>query len=141
ECPHVDPFDVTLRRLTVRDTRYLQGLAASSPDNLEASGLDARSHALVRIAALIALGAGVQSYAGCVDAARAAGATDEEIAGTLVATLPLLGEARVITEAPKLGLALGYDVEGALEAPDPIATPAGPPQATARGVDTDTTRV
>ena len=35
--------------------------------------------------------------------------------GTLVAAIPIVGAPRVISAAPKLGLALGYDVDAALE--------------------------
>ena len=50
-----------------------------------------------------------------IDKARKAGATNDEIVGTLVAVMPALGSARVVCAAPKLGLALGYDVAEALE--------------------------
>jgi hypothetical protein len=35
--------------------------------------------------------------------------------GVLIAMLPVVGVARVVTAAPNLGLALGYDVGEALE--------------------------
>jgi hypothetical protein len=35
--------------------------------------------------------------------------------GTLVAALPVAGAARVVSAAPKLSLALGYDIDEALE--------------------------
>jgi hypothetical protein len=35
--------------------------------------------------------------------------------GVLLAVVPILGEPRVVSAAPKLGLALGYDVGAALE--------------------------
>jgi hypothetical protein len=50
-----------------------------------------------------------------VEAARRRGATNDEIVGCLIAALPALGVARVVSAAPKLGLALGYDVGSALE--------------------------
>jgi hypothetical protein len=55
------------------------------------------------------------SYLCAVEAARAAGARDDEIVGCLLAVLPILGEPPVVSAAPKLGLALGYDVSAALE--------------------------
>ena len=51
-----------------------------------------------------------------VDAAGEAGVTHEEIVGALIAVLPTVGVARVVSAAPNLGLALGYDVGEALEA-------------------------
>ena len=50
--------------------------------------------------------------------ALAAVATADEIVGTLVAVMSLTGVPRTVSAAPKLGLALGYDVEAALEALD-----------------------
>jgi hypothetical protein len=39
----------------------------------------------------------------------------KEECGCLLAVVPILGEPRVVSAAPKLGLALGYDVGAALE--------------------------
>jgi 4-carboxymuconolactone decarboxylase len=39
----------------------------------------------------------------------------DEIVGTLIAVLPIVGVPRVVSAAPNLGLALGYDVANALE--------------------------
>ena len=50
--------------------------------------------------------------------ARAAGATADEIVGTLVAVVSLTGVPRAVAAAPKLGLALGYDVDAVLEGLD-----------------------
>ena len=49
--------------------------------------------------------------------ALAAGATNDEIVAPLQALPPVTGTARVVQCAPKLALALGYDVEDALERP------------------------
>ena len=50
-----------------------------------------------------------------VEAAVSAGVTYDEIVGTLIAVMPIVGVARVVSAAPNLGLALGYDVAEALE--------------------------
>ena len=47
--------------------------------------------------------------------ALAAGATSDEIVACLEAVTSVTGAARVVQCAPKVGLALGYDVEAALE--------------------------
>jgi hypothetical protein len=44
--------------------------------------------------------------------------TSDEIVELLVAMAPLIGSARVVCAAPKLALALGYDVEGDIEGVD-----------------------
>lgn len=111
----VEGFDVTLRRLTVRDDDLVDSVLGSDSASVAASCLDAKTHALVRIGALIAQDAAPQSYASCVDDARRAGAGDEEIVGTLIAAMRVVGSPRVVSAAPKLGLALGYDVDAALE--------------------------
>ena len=46
-----------------------------------------------------------------VELATAAGATDDEIVGVLLAIAPAVGNARVVGVAPSLGLALGYDFD------------------------------
>ena len=80
--------------------------------------LDCKTHALVRIGALVAVDAGTPSYLSAVEAALAAGATADEIVGALVAVTPIAGAPRVVAAAPRLGLALGYDVPEALESVD-----------------------
>jgi alkylhydroperoxidase/carboxymuconolactone decarboxylase family protein YurZ len=51
-----------------------------------------------------------------VEAALRAGLTHDEIVGVLVALIPVIGVPRVVSAAPNLGLAVGYDVGEALEA-------------------------
>jgi alkylhydroperoxidase/carboxymuconolactone decarboxylase family protein YurZ len=113
----VDTFDETLRRLVVGDTRFLSELSVEAA-NTAASSLEPKTHALVQIAALTNLEAAPQSYTPCVEAARLAGASDEEIVGTLLAAIPIVGAPRVVSAARSLGLALGYDLDAALEAED-----------------------
>jgi len=80
-----------------------------------ASGLDGRTTALVRVAATIALDAAGASFQHAVAFALDAGATQDEIVATLEAVTPITGTSRVVASAPKIALALGYDVEEALE--------------------------
>ena len=47
-----------------------------------------------------------------------AGASRDEMVGTLIAVIPIVGVARVVSAAPNLALALGYDVSEALERVD-----------------------
>jgi hypothetical protein len=51
-----------------------------------------------------------------LDGSRRTGATFDEIVGCLIAVAPVVGLARVVSAAPELALALGYDVDAALEA-------------------------
>jgi 4-carboxymuconolactone decarboxylase len=104
-----------LRRLAIGDDAYIAAALMSEAVNLSKSNLDRKSHALVRLGALIAVDAAAPSYLDAVESARKADTTDEELVGCLIAVLPTLGAARVISAAPKLSLALGYDVTAALE--------------------------
>ena len=65
----------------------------------------------------LAIDAAPSSYQSVVETALAAGATVDEVVGTLIAVAPTIGLARVVSAAPELALALGYDVDAALEAP------------------------
>ena len=82
------------------------------------SGLEDKTHALVRLGTTVAVEAGQTSYQLAVERALAAGATPDEIAGTLFAVVCLTGVPRAVAAAPKLALALGYDVDAALEGLD-----------------------
>ena len=80
--------------------------------NLEASGLDARTFALAKIAALIALDAPPASYAWQVANALDDGATPEDILGVLRAIAPQVGGPKVVAAAPEIMVALGLSVDG-----------------------------
>jgi 4-carboxymuconolactone decarboxylase len=111
----MEDYQVTLRKLALRDTKYIEGLLQTDSANATVAGIEDRAHALIRIGALIALNAAPPAYMDSVNAAVRAGASEDEIVGTLIAVLPTVGVARVVTAAPNLGLALGYDVAEALE--------------------------
>lgn len=78
------------------------------------SGLDPRSYALVKLAALIALDAPPASYLWQVSNALDAGVTPEDLIGVLIAISPQVGGPRLVAAAPELMVALGLSVpEGA----------------------------
>jgi hypothetical protein len=81
-------------------------------------GLDGRTAALARVAALVALGAPPGSYEHDVGCALAAGASVDDVVGTLKVVARTVGLARVVCAAPGLSLALGYDIDDALETLD-----------------------
>jgi 4-carboxymuconolactone decarboxylase len=111
----LEPPEQVLRKLTIRDDALLRRVLAEECGRPAESALDPKTHALACISALIAMDAAAPSYLCAVESARAVGASDDEIVGCLLAVLPILGEPRVVCAAPKLGLALGYDVGAALE--------------------------
>ena len=102
-----------------RDT--LAGLALADPELLleglelrtewqSQSGLDPRSFALVKIAALIALDAPPASYLWQVSNALDAGATAEDLVGVLRAIAPQVGGPKIAAAAPELMVALGLSL-------------------------------
>ena len=96
-----------LRRLAINDTRGVE----DGPGE----GLDPKTSALVRLAALVAVGGAVPSYGAEADAAVSAGATVAEIVEVLVRLVPIVGFPRVVAAAPAMAMALGYDTDDALD--------------------------
>ena len=111
----MDDYDYKehLRRLAVHDFAHLDEILSES--NTSTASLDEKTVALVCVAATIAVDAATSSFQHAVALALAAGATSDEIVATLEAITPVTGAARVVQCAPKVALALGYDVEEALE--------------------------
>ena len=107
--------EITLCRVAIADDAYVKEVLSNDRANLTASTLNPKEHALVRLGALIAIDAETPAYMWTLEAARRAGASDDEIVGCLLAALPTLGVARIVSAAPKLGLAMGFDVATALE--------------------------
>jgi 4-carboxymuconolactone decarboxylase len=97
-----------LRSLAVNDARFVETV---SQDGAESPGLDPKSLTLVRLAGLVAVGGAVPSYGELSDAAVSAGASTNEIVDVLVGLIPIVGLPCVVAAAPKIALALGYDVE------------------------------
>jgi 4-carboxymuconolactone decarboxylase len=87
------------------------GEAADLREELRSqSNLDAKTFALVKIAALVALDAPPASYLWQVPAAVAAGASAREILGVLTAVAPQTGMTRVVAAAPEIMIALGLEL-------------------------------
>ena len=105
-----------LRRLALHDDGLIRSILAIDPREVEGSGLELRSIALVRLGALVASDAPWICYQRDVQWALAAGATADEIVGTLMAVAPITGVVRVLAAAPEFALALDYDLDAAFEA-------------------------
>lgn len=106
-----DPVEHHLRRLALNDEKLVAAVLAGGPAFSPTSSLDRKSEALVRLGALLAVGASTASLRWTVELAQAAGATDEEVLGVLIAIGPAVGLARVVAQAPRLALAMGYEIE------------------------------
>jgi 4-carboxymuconolactone decarboxylase len=108
---YVDPAEELLRRLALNDERSVDTvLATGSGPGVEAALLP-KVDLLVQLGALLAVGAGTASLRRTVALARGAGATESEIVGVLVAVAPTVGLARVVSTAPRLAAAIGYDAD------------------------------
>jgi 4-carboxymuconolactone decarboxylase len=110
-------YEQKLRCLAVHDERFLESIFSTTEGNRSESELDPKIHALVRIGALLGLDAATASFQSDVDAALGAGASLEEIVGTLIAVAPTIGSARTVAQVRELALAIGYDVDAGLEEP------------------------
>ena len=94
-----------IRRLALNDTVAIA--AVLGPVDDESLELGARTAALVRLAALIAVQSAGTSYQWAVGTALAAGATEDEVIDVLAAVAPIVGSARVAAAVPELAAALG----------------------------------
>ena len=102
-----------LRRLALNDENVVRVVlqdahGARAPGD---AGLYLKTDSLVRLGALLSVGAATDSCRLAVDRARSAGADDDEIVGALVAIGPAIGFARLVAVAPRLALAIGFDVD------------------------------
>ncbi len=107
------------------DDAFVASVLGMGRDTVESSRMDAGTHALVRLAALLSVGAPADACRSSVQLALEAGAGFDAIVGILIAIAPVVGLARVVSAAPQLADALGYDVEAALERAEP-RPPRGP---------------
>lgn len=106
----MDEAELLLRRLALNDERSVGMVLAGRSESEAAPALLPKEDVLVRLGALLALGAPTMSLRATVHRAEEAGATESEIVGVLVAVAPAVGLARVVSAAPKLALAIGYDI-------------------------------
>ena len=111
-------FQETLRRLAVFDEAFVRDHTGLGLGPAGALALDAKTAALLQLAASVAVGPPGVCLEWCTTRALAAGATDDEIADVLLVIAPVAGLGRVVCAAPDVAIALGYDVAAALEEPD-----------------------
>ncbi|HSS89174.1 MAG TPA: carboxymuconolactone decarboxylase family protein [Streptosporangiaceae bacterium] len=111
-------FRETLRGLAMIDEGFVKDQAGIGLGLAGISALDAKTAALLQLAASVAIGAPGVSLEWGAGLALAAGASEDEIAEVLLAIAPVAGLGRVVAAAPDLGIALGYDIAAELEDPD-----------------------
>jgi alkylhydroperoxidase/carboxymuconolactone decarboxylase family protein YurZ len=107
----VDEVERLLRRLALNDEASVGMVLSGEPGGGDTAVLRPKVDLLVRLGALLALGASTNSIRGTVNRAIEAGATEGEIVGVLITVAPAVGLARVVSIAPRLAAAIGYDLE------------------------------
>ena len=101
-----------LNELSVGDMDLLAEGLEMREEWRQKSGLDQRSYALVKLAALVALDAPPASYQWQVANAMAVGVSAKDILGMLFAIAPQVGGPKVVAAAPEIMLALGLPLPG-----------------------------
>jgi len=107
----VDEMERLLRQLALNDEKSVGMVLAGGADRAGTAVLLPKVDVLVRLGALLALGANTSSIRSTVDRAIEAGATEAEIVAVLITVAPTVGLARVVSIAPRLAAAIGYDLE------------------------------
>jgi alkylhydroperoxidase/carboxymuconolactone decarboxylase family protein YurZ len=111
-------FQEILRRLAIIDEGFVADHAGLGLGLPASRCLDPKTAALVRVGALAAIGSPGACLEWSTARALAAGATEDEVTGVLLAIAPVAGLGRVTGAVPGVAAALGYDVEAALLDPD-----------------------
>ncbi len=117
-----EPTGRVLAALAVGDTGVIEQGLEIREELISGSGLDRRTFALVKIAALVALDAPPASYMWQVGAALEAGASAREILGVLTAIAPQAGGPRIVAAAPEIMVALGMSLPDGVDEPAEQAT-------------------
>ena len=132
-------FQETLRRLAMIDEGFVEDEAGLALGQVATSALDPKTVALLRVGASVAIGSSAVCLEWSAGRALAAGASEDEIADVLLAIIPVAGLGRVVSAAPDLASALGYDIWAALEKPRRSLTvpdqPGGPLRLWPSGAD------
>jgi|SRR5215467_3187429 len=108
-------FRETLRKLAIIHEHFAQDRTRLGLDLARASALDPKTAALVVVGVAVSIGSSAVCLEWSAARALAAGACEEEIADVLLAIAPVAGLGRVVSAAPEVATALGYDIEAALE--------------------------
>jgi 4-carboxymuconolactone decarboxylase len=92
------------------DEGFVEDQAGIGFDPAGTSALDPKTAALLRVGACVATGSPAVCLEWSTGRALAAGASEDEIAGVLLAIAPVAGLGRVVAAAPEVATALGYDI-------------------------------
>jgi 4-carboxymuconolactone decarboxylase len=105
-----------LRALAAGEDGAVRRVLAVRPEVPGAgAGIDAvltpKTRMLVRLAALVAIDAPTATLRWAVELACSVGADEDEIVGVLATVGREVGLSRIVEAAPRLALAIGYEVE------------------------------
>ena len=110
-------FQETLRKLAMIDEGFVADEAGLGLSLAGTSALDPKTAALLQLGVSVATGSSALSLEWSTGRALRAGATEDEIADVLLVIAPVAGLGRVVSAAPDVATALGYDIDAALEEP------------------------
>lgn len=102
-----------LSRLALGDD--VTALPACDLEDLDMHAVDPRNAAMVRLGALLAFSPSAVTLQRVVTDAQLAGVSPDEIVRCVVTLVPMLGVARMSSVVCNLALALGFDVDAAME--------------------------
>ena len=108
-------FQEIMRKLAIIDEGFVEGQTGLGLDPAGIKVLDPKTAALLRLGVLVATGSSAVCLEWSTSRALAAGATEEEVTGVLLAVAPVIGLGRIVGAAPGVAGAFGYDIEAALE--------------------------
>ena len=114
----IAPSAETLRRLSLNNTGLVHEALKLTGAECPSPTLDAKARGLAVVASIVALDGPTSCYQQAVDTALAAGATEDEVIGTLITVAPVVGSTRLVSAAPRLALALGHDLDYELQSWD-----------------------
>jgi 4-carboxymuconolactone decarboxylase len=97
---------------------FIEDEAGLGFDLAATSTLDPKTATLLRVGACVAIGSPGVCLQWAVGRAMAAGASEDELADVLLAIAPVAGLGRIVSAAPDVATAIGYDVAAALEQVD-----------------------
>lgn len=109
----MQPRERILSRLAMGDD--VTDLPAPELGALGMTRMEPRDAAMVRLGALLALDASASSLHRATQDALGAGVSLDEIVRCMVSLVPTLGVGRSAVVAPSLALAIGFDLEAAIE--------------------------
>jgi alkylhydroperoxidase/carboxymuconolactone decarboxylase family protein YurZ len=93
------------------ETPILDLLGDMTAASLETSSLDPQTLMLVRIGALVAVGAPPASYLLNLGAAGEVGVDEQQVTGVLAAIAPIVGGPRVVAATGNIARAFGFAME------------------------------